>query len=128
MFGRLSDERYAAMSANYEAETTKLKARYTEIQEKLSVCKQKVRSATAFADLVEQYTDISEITVELLHTLVDKIVVHEKEVVDGKIIMRVDIYYRFIGKVGNKDGEALQAPKIRRNAKLLMEAGVLPVQ
>ncbi len=65
---------------------------------------------------------------ELLHTLVDKIVVHEKEVVDGKIILRVDIYYRFIGKVGDKDGEALQAPKIRRNTKLLMEAGVLPAQ
>ena len=64
----------------------------------------------------------------LVNTLVDKIVVHEKEVVDGKIIMRVDIFYRFIGKVGDKDGEALQAPKIRRNTKLLMEAGVLPVQ
>ena len=27
VFGRLSDERYAAMSANYEAETVKLKTR-----------------------------------------------------------------------------------------------------
>ena len=40
--------------------------------------------------------------------------------------MRVDIYYRFIGKVGDKDGDALKAPNIRRNTKLLMEAGVLP--
>lgn len=65
------------------------------------------------------------ITEELLHTLVDKIVVHEKEVVDGEIIMRVDIYYRFIGKVGDAEGEALKAPKIRRNTKLLMEAGII---
>ena len=79
-------------------------------------------------DILHHHTDITEVTEELLHTLVEKIVVHEKEVVDGKIIMRVDIYYRFIGKVGDKDGEALQAPKIRRNTKLLMEAGVLPVQ
>lgn len=50
---------------------------------------------------------------------------HEKEVIDGKIVMRVDIYYRFIGKVGDKDGEDLKAPKIRRNTKLLMEAGVI---
>ena len=69
VFGRLSDERYAAMSANYEAETVKLKTRYTEIQEKLSACKQKVRSAKAFADLVEQYTDITEITAELSEML-----------------------------------------------------------
>ena len=53
---------------------------------------------------------------------------HEKEVVDGQIIMQVDIYYRFIGKVGYKNGEALQAPEIRRNTKLLVEVGVLPVQ
>ncbi len=64
----------------------------------------------------------------LIHFINPKQSPHEKEVVDGKIIMRVDIYYRFIGKVGDKDGEALQAPKIRRNTKLLMEAGVLPVQ
>mgnify|MGYP004558787801 FL=1 len=67
-------------------------------------------------------------TAKLLHTLVEKIVAHEKEVVDGQIIMQVDIYYCFIGKVGDKDGEVLQAPKIRRNTKLLVEAGVLPVQ
>ena len=67
-------------------------------------------------------------TAELLHTLVEKIVAHEKEVVDGQIIMQVDIYYRFIGKVGDKNGEALQASEIRRNTKLLVEAGVLPVQ
>lgn len=126
VFGRLSDERYAAMSANYEAETVKLKTRYTEIQEKLSACKQKVRSAKAFADLVEQYTDITEITAELLHTLVDKIIVYEKEVIDGQIIMRVDIYYRFIGKVGTVDSNSLPAPRIRRDAKLLKATSVLP--
>ena len=71
---------------------------------------------------------ITELTAELLHTLVEKIVAHEKEVVDGQIIMQVNIYYRFIGKVGDKNGEALQASEIRRNTKLLVEAGVLPVQ
>ena len=84
------------------------------------------QDAKKFAKIVEAYTDITEVTEELLHTLVDKIVVHEKEVIDGKIVMRVDIYYRFIGKVGDKDGEDLKAPKIRRNTKLLMEAGVIP--
>lgn len=39
VFGQLSDERYAAMSANYEAETVKLKTRCTEIQKKLSPCR-----------------------------------------------------------------------------------------
>lgn len=128
VFGLISDERYLSMSADYEAETVRVKDRYYELQTLLDGFSKQSRDAQKFAKLVESYTDITEVTEELLHTLVDKIVVHEKEVVDGKIIMRVDIYYRFIGKVGDKDGEALQAPKIRRNTKLLMEAGVLPVQ
>ena len=57
--------------------------------------------------------------------MVEKIVVHEKEVMDGQSIMRVDIHYRFIGKVGSMDGDDLQAPKMRRNTKLLMKAGAL---
>lgn len=128
VFGLISDERYLSMSADYEAEAVRMKDRYYELQTMLDGFSKQSRDAQKFDKLVESYTDITEVTEELLYTLVDKIVVHEKEVVDGKIIMRVDIYYRFIGKIGDKDGEALQAPKIRRNTKLLMEAGVLPVQ
>ena len=28
--------------------------------------------------------------------------------------MRIDIYYRFIGKIGSEDGEILKATKTRR--------------
>lgn len=126
VFGIISDERYLAMSADYEEEAKRLKDRYYELQGLLDTFTKQNQDAKKFAKLVETYTDITEVTEELLHTLVDKIVVHEKEVIDGEIVMRVDIYYRFIGKVGDKDGEALKAPKIRRNTKLLMEAGVIP--
>lgn len=127
VFGILSDERYLAMSADYEAEAKQQKERYCELQTLLDSSAKQTYDAKRFAKLVEPYTNITEVTEELLHTLVDKIVVHEKEVVDGEIIMRVDIYYRFIGNVGDAQGEALRAPKIRRNNKLLMEAGVLSV-
>ena len=63
---------------------------------------------------MEQYTNITELTEELLHTLIEKVVVHEKEVIDGEPVMRIDIYYRFIGKVGSKDDRILITPKTRR--------------
>ena len=121
----LCNDVYLLMSANYEAEMTELKTRYTEIQTQLSAYVRKAHSAKEFADLVEQYTNITEVIAELLHTLVEKIVVHEKEVVDGQIIMRVDIHYRFIGKVGSMNGENLQTPGLRRNTNLLAEAGAI---
>ena len=126
VFGIISDERYLAMSADFEAESKKVKDRYSELHSLLGTFTKQSHDVKKFAELVEKYTNITDVTEELLHTLVDKIVVHEKEVIDGKIVMRVDIYYRFIGKVGDKDGDALKAPNIRRNTKLLMEAGVLP--
>ena len=125
VFGIISDERYLAMSADFEAESKKVKDRYSELHSLLGTFTKQSHDVKKFAELVEKYTNITDVTEELLHTLVDKIVVHEKEVIDGKIVMQVDIYYRFIGKVGDKDGDALKAPNIR-NTKLLMEAGVLP--
>ena len=87
---------------------------YNEIQSLLANYSRQSRDAKEFAALVEQYTNITELTEELLHTLIEKIVVHEKEVIDGETVMRIDIYYRFIGNVGSKDGESLKATKMRR--------------
>ncbi len=64
--------------------------------------------------LTGYYTDIIELTEELLHTLIEKVVVHEKEVIDGETVMRIDIYYRFISNVGNEDDGILITPKTRR--------------
>jgi len=121
LYHKISDERYAGMSAAYETEAATLKSRYNELQSLLSSYKRQSRNIQEFAFIVEQYTDITELTEELLHTLVDKIIVHEKELVDGEVIMRVDIYYRFIGSVGNAEGEDILAPKIRRSMKMFEE-------
>ena len=114
VFGRISDERFASLSADYEAESRKLKDRYKEIQTLLDNYAQQSRDAKEFAALVEQYTNITELTEELLHTLIEKVVVHEKEVINGETVMRIDIYYRFIGKVGSKDDGILITPKTCR--------------
>lgn len=108
VFGRISDERFASMSADYEAETRKVKERLGMLDELLASYTRQNRDAKAFANLVAQYTDITCLTEELVHTLIEKVVVHEKEVIDGETVMRIDIYYRFIGKVGNENGEALK--------------------
>ena len=111
---RISDERFASLSVDYEAESRKLKDRYNGIQTLLANYAQQSRDAKEFAALVEQYTNITELTKELLHTLIEKVIVHEKEVIDGETVIRIDIYYRFIGKVGSENGETLKATKSRR--------------
>ena len=59
-------------------------------------------NAEKFAELIENYIGITELDYELVHTLIEKIYIHERENIDGKAVVKVDIYYRF---VGNTSGE-----------------------
>ena len=114
VFGRISPERYASMSAVYEREFEQVKSRNAELQDMISAYGKQSKSSGEFAELVARYTDITELTAELLNTLIERIVIHEREVVDGRPFMRVDIYYRFIGSVGGASGDDLtsRTPKV----------------
>lgn len=100
VFKRISEERYSAMSANLENEETQLKERYNELKIKLTNYTKQSKSVHEFADLLEQYTTITELDAVLLNTLIEKIVIHEQIDEDGNKVMPIEIYYRFIGNVG----------------------------
>ena len=119
VFGRISGERYSSMSASYEDEAAKLKERSMELQRMMDAWGKRSRNAGEFAELVAQYTDITELTEELLNTLIEKIVVHEKEIIDGEAVMRLDIHYRFIGKIGEDTGDDTKVKvKVRKFFKV----------
>ena len=125
VFGVISDDRYVAMSADYEAEQKKAKDRLRELQGQLDTFAKRTHDVKVFAALIEQYTDITELNEEMLHTLIDKIVVHEKELDDdGEVVMKVDIYYRFIGNVGDMNGGDLMVG----NGQWIPDLVKLPVQ
>ena len=101
VFGRLSNDLYQTLSAKYEAETKELKTRATEIQALLTEATTKTQGIQDFTALVAPYANITELDEELVHTLIEKIIVHEKEIIDGETVMRIEIYYRFIGKTSD---------------------------
>lgn len=100
VFKRISEERYASMSASLEKEEAQLKERYNKINDNLSHYTQQNRSAQDFAGLIEQYSPITELDAVLLNTLIEKIIIHEHMDEDGNKVMPIEIYYRFIGNVG----------------------------
>lgn len=101
VFGRLSDDLYQTLSAKYEAETKELKTRAAEIQALLTEATTKTQGIQDFTDLVASYANITEFDEELVHTQIEKIIIHEKEIIDGETVMRIEIYYRFIGKTSD---------------------------
>ena len=100
------------MSVSYETESEKLAGRIAELRSMMSAWDKRNRGAEQFAELVAQYSDITELSAELLNALVEKIVVHEREIVDGRPVVRLEIYYRFVGSVGNENGDGLMAKKL----------------
>ena len=100
--GKLSDSRYKAMSASMEQEYDSLVFRCSEIRGRLSATGKARKNTEDFAELIGKYIGITELNYEVLHVLIDKIVVYEKEERDGKTYQKIDIYYRFIGNVNNE--------------------------
>ena len=53
-----------------------------------------------FIAIAKKYTDIQELTPEILHTFIAKIVVHEREEKNVKYTnQQIDIYFTHIGNV-----------------------------
>ena len=102
--GRISDERFTELSADYEAEQKELKERAARLREELSKAQEATANAEKFMNVVRRDTTIEELTPTLLREFVEKIVVHESVALDGKRRgklrrQEIEIYYSFVGKV-----------------------------
>ena len=95
--GKITDERFTTLSLNYEKEQKELKNKVKELANKLDTTKQQELDLTSFISKVKQYTEISELTPEIINELIDKIYVYQSEKVNGKPTQQIDIYYNGIG-------------------------------
>lgn len=98
--GRISDERFTELSADYEAEQRELKERAAAIQAELSKAQEATVNAEKFMNVVRRHTSFEELTPTLLREFVEKIVVHECSYDENKTRRQdIEIYYSFVGKV-----------------------------
>jgi DNA invertase Pin-like site-specific DNA recombinase len=100
--GKLTDERFCEMSKSYEAEAAELKGRIREAQKAISANRDANSNSAQFTKLIQNYFDVKELTTAILNELISKIVVHEREIVDGKREQKIDIYYNFVGIIGQE--------------------------
>ena len=93
--GKISDERFATMSARYETEQSKLKDDATKLSETISRKEQKKNDVMNFVGIVKKYEEFTELTSEIMHELIDRIVVHAPEGGRANRTQQVDIHFRF---------------------------------
>ncbi len=98
--GKLTDERFSKMSADYEREQAGLQASVEELRESVAACEQQSVNMDSFLKLVKKYTVPDKLFPELLHAFVEKIVVHAPDKSSGHRTQQIDIHYNFIGEIG----------------------------
>jgi hypothetical protein len=100
--GTVSDERFAALSREYESEQRDLKRKVEGLQDMISRQKSKTEDAGQFYGLLRKYTDVTELSKTILNDLIDHIVVHNAVGRYKERKQKVDIYYRFVGFDGDE--------------------------
>lgn len=113
-FGRITDDIYSAMYANMLNELSDLQSEKEQIQNTVSQRSACENSINRFISLIEQYAPVKKLDEILLNNLIEKIVVHERQRIDGKTIMPIEIYYRFIGKVEDTPEDMLLTGRLGR--------------
>ena len=104
VLGRIGDERYESMSQSYELEQVESKKALPILKSKIDELKRQSDCADNFINVIKKYTIIDKLDAAILNELIDKIVVHHKEQAeDGRTFQQIEIYYRFVGKLGTEN-------------------------
>ena len=95
--GQINDRNYTNLSATYEKEQLELEERIKSLNAVIKEKKENDSNAENFVEMMKEYAEITELNAAMLHALIEKIVVHQAEIVDGEKIQRLDVYYKFVG-------------------------------
>ncbi len=114
--GKISDERFSMMSAGYEDEQKKLRVTVAELNAFIESAEQKSADVTAFIKVVQKYERITELTPEIMHELIEKIVVHAPDKSSGHRTQEIEIHFRFDGAVATAIADSREYDKKRKVA------------
>ena len=97
--GRITDERFDFLAKSYEDEGNDLKTKIQELKNALASSVQDEEKLSKFLKVVKSYTEIEELTPEILNSFIEKIYIGETEKYDGRKMQEVEIIYKFIGAI-----------------------------
>ena len=114
--GKLSDERFSVMSKNYEDEQRTLKQAVAEITAFIDTNEQKKSDIDMFLNIVRNRTQVTELTPEVVHEFIEKIVVYAPDKSSGHRRQRIDIIYRFKAATATAVADRQEYSKKRKAA------------
>ena len=101
--GVISEERYSKMATSYEQEQKDLINYVAELKTTISEVENDKPNTDIFLHAVKKYTDITELSAEILNEFIDKVYVYQAEKVNGKRTQKIQIFWNGIGEVDSSD-------------------------
>lgn len=104
--GKIGDERFATMLAGYEAEQSERKDKVIELESLVSEASEQATNIENFLRVVRSYTQITELTAEVVHEFIEKVFVGEAEYTEPRFVhwarekkQEVRIIYNYLGDI-----------------------------
>ena len=77
--GRINDEQFRFLSSDYNEEQADIRDKLPILEKQIAALKNQAGGAEQFVALARKYTKITELTPEILNTMIDKIIIGERE-------------------------------------------------
>ena len=99
VLGKLSDLRFQKLSAQYETEQAEIRQLSETLEREIQEEAKQVSDVGRFLQLAERYSDIQELDAVTVNELIEKIVIHSPEKIDGRKHVTIEIYFTYVGKI-----------------------------
>lgn len=101
VLGRITNEQFRMLSADYTNEQNSLKERTSQAVERINKLQESISNVSRFVEKAKRYTEIPELTGELLNLFIERIEVGERgERYSRTAEQEIVIRYRDIGILG----------------------------
>ena len=97
--GNLTEERFVKLSLSYEQEQTELNGKVSVLKQELLRTKEQSDNTDKFIRIVRKYTEMPELTPEIVREFVHKVVVHQAKKMDGKRTQKIELYFNYVGQI-----------------------------
>ncbi len=98
VLGKITNEQFRMLSDGYNAEQRDIQERIPKLQTEIEELKAAVTNVNKFVDIAHKYTDLRELTPEVLRTFISRVVIHERSDKWSKSAeQQIDIHFRYIG-------------------------------
>lgn len=115
VLGKVTNEQFRMLSGDYNTEQKNVKERIPKVTERIEELQNSIANVTRFIDKAKRYTDITELSGELLNLFIEKIEVGERgERYSRTAEQEIVIHYRDIGVIGAFAEEAEKIAEIRQ--------------